>query len=113
MADRILHGDLMNELELKEGSLAKEWTDYLTEKSNDLPPLIKKIFRRVLRKVGYSNTIERNIKLVINKDSDEIANLIHDELGYQLIKASNSLIPAKIIYIIPINIILMILLWFV
>lgn len=111
MTDRVLHGEAFSVLDLKEGSMVKELKDYLTEKTQTAPKIIQKILRRVTRKLGYSDTLERNIKLIIRKDSDQIAHLIHDEIGTQLILASNRVVSPKIIYLIPINTALLILLW--
>lgn len=113
MSDRVLHSEALSVLDLKEGSLVKELKDYFTEKTQAAPKIIQKILRRVIRKLGYSDTLERNIKLIITKDSDQIANLIHEEIGNQLILASNRVVSRKIIYLIPINTVLMILLWLI
>ncbi|NOQ70645.1 MAG: hypothetical protein GQ574_01505 [Crocinitomix sp.] len=111
MADKILNNDLLDELEMGENGIVREWVNYLNEKSKTLPKIIQRIIKMVLRKVGYSDDLAYKIKLIVNKDTDEIAHLISDELSYRLIAASNRVVPAKIIYLIPINIILIILLW--
>lgn len=113
MTDRVLNNELFSVLELKGGSLVKELKDYLTEKTEKAPKIVQKMLRLTAKKLGYSETLERNIKLIITKDSDQIANLIHDEIGKQLILASNQVISPKIVYLIPINTVLLILLWFI
>jgi hypothetical protein len=111
IADKILNNGVLEEYELGENSIAQEWVTYLNEKSQTLPKIIRRIIKIVLRKFGYSDDLAYKIKLIVNKDSNEIAHLISDELSYRLIAASNRVFPAQIIYLIPINIILIILLW--
>lgn len=113
MADHIIQSDLMNELEANRSSLVVEWIDYLKEKSQQLPTILRKIVQVVIRKIGYSNELDEKIRLLSNKNSDEIANVMNREIANRLIAASNQIVPAYIIYLIPINIILMILLWFI
>ncbi len=113
IADKVLNGNLLEELKVEESSILHQWYTYVIDKSKDLPKFIQWIIRAVLRKVGYSDDLAHKIKLIVNKDTDEISHLISDEISYRLIAASNRLVPAQIIYLIPINIILIIILWVV
>ncbi|MFT5818960.1 MAG: hypothetical protein ACI8ZM_000181 [Crocinitomix sp.] len=110
MADKILNNAAYLE-EIEVASLVMEFFEDIKERAKKLPKIIQWVIRLVIRSTGYTDELAYKIKLIGNKDTDEIAHLISDELSYQLIAASNRIVPAKIIYLIPINIILIILLW--
>jgi hypothetical protein len=111
MAEKLLKSDYINEAEIEEAHIMMEWLRYLKEKSKELPKIVQFIIRMVLRKIGYTDELADKIKTLVNRDVDELAHIISDEISFQLIAASNRVVPAKIIYLIPINIVLIILLW--
>lgn len=87
----------------------KEW---ITAKSDNLPSILKRLIRYTLRKMGYTENLKQRILTAKSGNVDEISDLINEELSDRLIAASNEVIPGWIVYLIPINTILFIALWF-
>jgi hypothetical protein len=113
IADKVLNNDLLEELKLNDSSIIHEWRIYLLEKSQGLPSIIQRIIKMVLRKIGYTDDLAYKIKRIANKDTDEIANLMSDDISSRLIAGSHRVLPAQIRYLIPINIILIIVIWII
>ena len=84
---------------------------WIVDKSQNFPIFIKKIIHFVLKKIDPTFEIEQRMKNFDFKNPKEISEFLKIELAKILIDASNRLIPYQVIYLIPINIILLITLW--
>ena len=111
---RMLAQDIVSkDINPQDSIIFNEWIEYLNEKLQEYPRIIQKIVRLTVRKMGYTDELETQIKLVLNGDLDEISNLINERIGIKLVEASNLIIPAFVTYFIPINMILIIALWLI
>jgi hypothetical protein len=89
-----------------------EFKIWINEKVETLPVFIKKISNYIIRKAGLSDDIEQKIKLIEGGDIDKVSELIDYEITQIIIQSSNRVIPPFVIYLIPLNILLLIGLWF-
>jgi len=85
---------------------------WITKKIEGLPSLLKKVSLFIIRKIGYSTSLEERLKLLKKENVDQISTLLNEELSRLLIESSHRIIPYYVVVLIPIHIILLVVLWF-
>jgi hypothetical protein len=87
----------------------KEW---ITEKAANQHAVVKWLVRFVLRKIGYTPQLNERVQLARQGNANDISTLINGEIEELIIRASHRVIPGWIVYLIPMNTLLFLLLWF-
>lgn len=93
--------------------LVTNWKTKVDNYLNSTPAIIQFVVRLVTRKLSFTHSLMDNLKLIGNKDSDGIANLLNQELALALITTSKNVVPKWVTYIIPLTFLFFILIWFI
>ena len=108
---------IADETELKDHNvdqlhIIQSLRNWIIEKSQDLPIILKKMTHFLAKKIDSTFEIEDKLKRLNSTDPEEISAFLKVELSQILTKTSRNIIPFQVIYLIPINIALLILLWY-
>ena len=111
LALKVKNGELLLEKNLQ-SEIVIQFKIWITKKIENLPVIIKKVSLYIIRKIGYSDSLEEKLKSLNKENADQISVLINEEFSRLLIESSHKIIPYYVIFLIPVNIILLIGLWF-
>ena len=112
LSERIIdYGEKERTREILE-SIGK-FEDWVKEKTKNFPSLILFILKIVVRKLGYSEGLEAQVKAIKNDDKKTMSDGIHKFFRKMLISRSEKFIPKFIVIILIVfNILSLIGLWF-
>jgi len=114
ITDELLKESNVESLKKLEKNILIRTVGMIKEKTATFPKLIRLLLNFVLKRfTPQSDQLHAYLKLIKEKDEDEIKLRINELIASKLIEASNRVIPFWVIYLIPINTILFILLWFI
>lgn len=111
-ADRILNSNVLKELEKTKESISYKFSKMLRDKTENFPKLAKKLIAAISRRIPLSDEIDQSIRLVEEKNQSGIATRINDWCTDVLFETSENIIPTWTVYLVVVDIILMIALWF-
>ena len=105
---------------LEEGKL-EEFVDtyyyrvhsFLYDQIDRLPRLMRFFGLKVLGRISCSEEIMTAVMTLSTQDRTVISNQINEKIGEQLIQASENIFPQFFAYLLPINIVFLIVIWFI
>lgn len=95
-----------------DNELLLKWKKYLEEKTEALPALIRFIVKVVARKIGLRKEFFDQFNEIKNKDESALAELIHVSISNVLIEKSENVVPRFFTYLLIVNTIFLVSLWF-
>ena len=85
----------------------------IIDKVEKFPLLIQRIIKVILNRVGINNDLGNYIELVKEGNKSKISSSLNENLTKLLFQATDNLFPSWVTYLVPINSLLFIILWFI
>ena len=92
-------------------SLAQKIRIKLNDKINSLPTGIEKIARKVISRIKWIDFFNKGEDLLRSKDAVGLGYYISNEIDTALHKSAASIVPSIVKYLIPLNLIYIIVMW--
>ncbi len=111
LASNVVERDLMTQLDQQDGKVFKFRT-YILDKAENLPSIIKRLIKWLLKKVNIAEEINQKAQLLKRNDKSEISEKLNVFISEKLIDISGNLVPGWVTILVPIHIILLAVAWF-
>ena len=112
LADEIVRGNYLKNLKNEQNTVLSQFKTQLFKKMNRYPKYLQSLMKFILNKIGVDDSLDQQIKLIENGNIEEVALFLNQKISKLVLKANENLFPNWVAYLIPINTILFLVLWF-
>ena len=113
LSDKLIRGEYLSKLESDNNSIFIQFSKVIIDKVERFPLLIQRIIKVILNRVGINNDLGNYIELVKEGNTSKISSSLNENLTKLLFQATDNLFPSWVTYLVPINSLLFIILWFI
>jgi len=112
LANEIVTKNYLIYLEKEQSSILNQLRMQLLKKVALFPAVIQRVFNSILNRIGINDDLDKQIRLVKNGKTGEISELLNRKISKLVLTTNDNLFPGWIKYLIPINTIMYLGLWF-
>lgn len=113
LSDKLIRGEYLSKLENDNNLIFIQFSKVIIDKIEKFPLLIQNIIKAILNRVGINNDLGNYIELVKEGNTSKISSSLNEKLTKLLFQATDRLFPSWVRYLVPINSLLFIILWFI